>query len=527
MFSSIFSNRSNTPNGPVLEVTSDIPVLPIIWLWRFWLARGKLHILAGPSSTGKTTLALQVAATLTRGGTWPDGSQASMGRVVIWTCEDGIEDTIMPRLIACGVDQSKVYILRVTKENNRTRAFDFTRDLAPLAAKVGELGDVALVIIDSIVQVVTGNSNNNSQVRKDLDPLVKFAEQTNCAILGLTHVNKGSKKKDPLERVNGSTAIGALARLVWIVARDVTNHAGNGVPSSVLVRAKSNLGPTEGGFAYHVQGVDVPIDTFNTTHSSRVVWDYQLQGSPKEILDEAEGGGTGGGEASKREDRKQEAMTFLLALLASGPVPTEKVEEDAKLAGLSWATVRRASDDLRVKKYRAIGDSKWYWSLPAGPAGSESRQPGQTGFPGSSGTFNAGFRTFQADHIPSAFAASAGAVLGWANPSQASDAALGAMAPSEQPAAAGTPTHENGEQVAQVEQVAEAVDGIDVCTWHFMVDQCLKKYRMTSPPHDADEHAELRESIVESMLDAKVETDDVAWKARAKAALLNADFWFT
>lgn len=118
-----------------------------------------------------------------------------MGRVVIWTCEDGIEDTIMPRLIACGVDPSMVYILRVTKENNRTRAFDFTRDLAPLAAKVSELGDVALIIIDSIVQVVTGNSNNNSQVRKDLDPLVKFAEQTNCAILGLTHVNKGSKKK--------------------------------------------------------------------------------------------------------------------------------------------------------------------------------------------------------------------------------------------------------------------------------------------------------------------------------------------
>lgn len=114
---------------------------------------------------------------------------------MIWTCEDGIEDTIMPRLIACGVDPSRVYVLRVTNENNRTRTFEFTRDLVPLEAKVRELGDVALVIIDSIVQVVTGNSNNNSQVRKDLDPLVKFAEQTNCAILGLTHVNKGSKKK--------------------------------------------------------------------------------------------------------------------------------------------------------------------------------------------------------------------------------------------------------------------------------------------------------------------------------------------
>ncbi|PXX15211.1 AAA domain-containing protein [Paraburkholderia tropica] len=163
MFSNGWRNRRNCVNGPVLEVASEIPVLPVIWLWRFWLARGKLHILAGPPSTGKTTLALQVAATLTRGGTWPDGSQAPIARVVIWTCEDGIEDTIMPRLISCDVDPSRVYILRVTNENNRTRAFDFTRDLVPLEAKVRELGDVALVIIDSIVQVVTGNSNNNSK----------------------------------------------------------------------------------------------------------------------------------------------------------------------------------------------------------------------------------------------------------------------------------------------------------------------------------------------------------------------------
>lgn len=511
MFSSGWRNRRNYVSGPVLEVASEIPVLPVIWLWRFWLARGKLHILAGPPSTGKTTLALQVAATLTLGGTWPDGSLAPIGRVVIWTCEDGIEDTIMPRLIACGVDPSRVYVLRVTNENNRTRTFEFTRDLVPLEAKVRELGDVALVIIDSIVQVVTGNSNNNSQVRKDLDPLVKFAEQTNCAILGLTHVNKGSKKKDPLERVNGSTAIGALARLVWIVARDA-NRVCEGVQSSVLVRAKSNLGPTDGGFAYHVEGVDVPIDAVNITHSSKVVWDEPLWGSPKDILDDAEGAS-----ASGREDRKQEAMNFLLALLANGPIPAEKVQEEAKQAAVSWATVRRASDELGVRKYRAMGDTRWYWVLENGSAGGWHHQSGPTSMPGFSGAFDTMSGSAALARTADPFAGYADALLGWQTPSLQSTSA---PAP---------PMREIGEQDAQheqVEPVAETVGGIDDGLWRFMVNECLARYRAAPQPVDADEQVELRTAIVDSVLDTRVEVDDAEWIAAAKTSLLNADFWF-
>lgn len=512
MFSNGWRNRQNYPSGPVLEVATEIPVLPVIWLWRFWLARGKLHILAGPPSTGKTTLALQVAATLTRGGTWPDGSPAPIGRVVIWTCEDGIEDTIMPRLIAGDADPSRVYVLRVTNENNRPRTFDFTRDLVPLEAKVHELGDVALVIIDSIVQVVTGNSNNNSQVRKDLDPLVKFAEQTNCALFGLTHVNKGSKKKDPLERVNGSTAIGALARLVWIVARDA-NRVSEGVQSSVLVRAKSNLGPTDGGFAYHVEGVDVPVDAVNITHSSKVVWEEPLRGSPKDILDDAEGGS-----ASGREDRKQEAMNFLLALLANGSIPAEKVQEEARQAGVSWATLRRASDELGVRKYRAMGGTQWYWTLENGVAGGWQRHPESTSWPDASGPFNAMSRSaapMQTAYNP--FTGNAGLLLGW-------------RTPSPQPVAPAASTTrgigEQDEQHEQVEPADEVVDGIDGGMWSFMVGECLKKYRATAQPDDADEQAELRRAIIDSVLNIKVEVDDFEWIARARTALLNADFWF-
>lgn len=304
---------------------------------------------------------MAIAATLTNGGTWPDGSWATRGRVLIWTCEDGIEDTVMPRLVASGANLENVYILRETTENGRRRVFDFGRDLQRLEAKVRELGDVVLVVIDSIAQLVSGNSNSNTQVRKDLDPLVAFSEQTGIAILGLTHVIKGSRKKDPLDRVNGSTAFGAVARIVWIVARDESDRASDGVSRSVLVRAKSNIGPIHGGFAYHIDQADVPVNVMGIARSSKITWDGPLHGTPKDILNDAESG-----RESACDDRKLEAMGFLDALLANGPLPVEVVRQQAGEADMAWATVRRASDALRVKKFRPMGDVKWYWALKNG-----------------------------------------------------------------------------------------------------------------------------------------------------------------
>lgn len=515
MFSNILRNRSSSDNGPVLEVAIDIPVVTVPWLWIDWLARGKLHLLAGPPSTGKTTLALAVAATLTNGGTWPDGSWAARGRVLIWTCEDGIEDTIMPRLVASGANLENAYILRETSENGRRRAFDFGRDLQRLEAKVRELGDVVLIIIDSVAQLVSGNSNSNTQVRKDLDPLVAFAEQTGIAILGLTHVVKGSKKKDPLDRVNGSTAFGAVARIVWIVARQEGDRAGDGVSRSVLVRAKSNIGPIDGGFAYHIDAVTVPAGMAGVARSSKIAWDEQLEGAPRDILNDAEGC-----QASASDDRKQEAMDFLEVLLANGPQPVETVQQQAAQSRIAWATVRRAADALGVKKYRPMGDVKWYWTSENGSSGGAWQPLGPTSTPASpwisnnmsDATPNSMFRASNASLSPSA--APAGAVWGWAISSQQ-------RAMPQVPS-----THEKVEQHEQHEQVARAGDGIDSDMWNFMVNCCREKYQAAVPGPDDDE-CQIRESIVDFVLQQRVIDVDEAWVARAKATLLHAEFWYS
>lgn len=95
--------QRQTPQQPgwVVELTAavDIPVEKIQWIWPGWLPRGKLSILAGAGGCGKTTLSISLAATLSRGGDWPDGSKSeTAGNVVIWSGEDGIADTIIPRL---------------------------------------------------------------------------------------------------------------------------------------------------------------------------------------------------------------------------------------------------------------------------------------------------------------------------------------------------------------------------------------------------------------------------------------------
>ncbi|MEW8615742.1 MAG: AAA family ATPase, partial [Candidatus Thiodiazotropha sp.] len=84
---------------------------PIQWLWDGWLAAGKMHILAGVPGTGKTTISLGLAATITTSGRWPDGSRAEKGDVLIWSGEDDPQDTLIPRLHACGADLSRVHFV--------------------------------------------------------------------------------------------------------------------------------------------------------------------------------------------------------------------------------------------------------------------------------------------------------------------------------------------------------------------------------------------------------------------------------
>ena len=219
--------------------------------------------------------------------------------------------------------------------------------------KAALIDDLALLIIDPIVNAVAGDSHKNGEVRRSLQPVVDFGEKLSCAILGITHFSKGGQGKDPLERVTGSLAFGALARVVLATAK-----IADGINTKRIVcRAKSNIGLDGGGFSYSLEQKEVQSGIF----TSYAVWDEPLEGSARDLLAEPEQY-SGGSENSK--SALEEAKDFLIQILQDSEMSQKNIEEEAKGAGHSWATVRRAKVEINVISSKSILDKRWYWKLP-------------------------------------------------------------------------------------------------------------------------------------------------------------------
>lgn len=325
---------------------------PIRWLWPGWLARGKLHILAGAPGQGKTTIALAFAATVSKGGRWPDGRTCEAGNVLIWSGEDDPTDTLLPRLLAAGADPARCYFVEGVRVAGKVQPFEPARDMLALQRQAQKIGGVKLLVVDPVVSAVTGDSHKNTEVRRALQPLVDLASQLDAVLVGISHFSKGGAGGDPAMRVVGSVAFTAVARVVLVAAK--VSGAEGGGDRRVLARAKSNIGPDDGGFSYRIEQVE-PLAGIQASY---IEWEGAVEGSARDLLGEKEEGADQGAAASALG----EAEGFLVDLLAEGPCPSKHVEAEAKAAGISWRTVRRASVTLGIRK-RKLQDV-WYWEKP-------------------------------------------------------------------------------------------------------------------------------------------------------------------
>lgn len=327
---------------------------PIRWTWERWLARGKLHIIAGAPGTGKTTLALALAATQTCGGRWPDGTRTQTGNVLIWSGEDDIRDTLLPRLLAMGADPERVYFVGDTVADGKARPFDPSRDMETLAAEANRIGEVRLLIVDPVVNAVSGDSHKNTEVRRALQPLVDLIQRLDAVGLGVSHFSKNTAGRDPVERVTGSIAFGALPRVVFGTAK--TEEGGR-----VFVRAKSNIGPDGGGFEYQLEQATVPG---HALEASRVLWGAALEGQARELLATAEA-------VDEEHGLRDEIADWLQDLLYPGRMKSQEVQSKAKQSGFAWRTVQRTAKETGVvMKREGFGpDTVTYWSLaPVAPS---------------------------------------------------------------------------------------------------------------------------------------------------------------
>jgi putative DNA primase/helicase len=351
--------RHAAPLRPVGEAVSlirgtDIQVQSVRWLWEGFLACGKLTLLAGSPGCGKTTAAIKIAATLSTGGRWPCGGRLEAPRdVVVWSGEDDPSDTLLPRFLASGGDPKRIHFVGDVKQGRGHRSFDPAIDMPKLQHALSEINP-AMLIVDPIVSAIAGDSHKGAEVRRGLQPLVDACAALDCAVLGITHLSKGTAGRDPTERVTGSIAFAALARIVILCARA---EAKDGEESKrVFVRSKSNIGCDAGGFAYQVRSEYVPGHA--GLFASVAVWGAAVNTTAREALGEADHATDDEGASAQAE-----ALEFLRAELADGePKPTAELQKIAIANGIAWRTLRRAQKMLHIRPTK-VG-VKWCWVLP-------------------------------------------------------------------------------------------------------------------------------------------------------------------
>jgi hypothetical protein len=337
------------PAGPRLNVTtlSDVEPEEVNWLWPKRVARGKNTLLAGDAGLGKSYLSLDIAARVSIGGKWPDGGDVEQGNVLIVTAEDGIADTVRPRLDKLGADASRIHDIDLTVTTvGGSESLSFAKHIRLLEDEITKR-DAVLLIIDPVTALVGGSDTYKaSDVRQLLTPVVSMAERTGCAVLTIQHLNKRSSEHNALYRVSSSADFVAVARSGFLVALHPDDDS-----LRVFALIKSNLSAPADALGFRF------VDDVFSWESDPLDIDVSGLLTPPPSAEQR----------SVLEDAKE----FLAEVLADRPVSAEQVEVDAENAGISKSTLRRAKRLLGVKSERVSGGNEgrgyWEWSLPARP----------------------------------------------------------------------------------------------------------------------------------------------------------------
>jgi putative DNA primase/helicase len=260
--------------------------------------------------------------------------------------------------MACGGDRSRLHLVKgIRGGDGRTYPFDPAYDLDALTVQAGQVEDLHLLILDPVSSAVAGDSHKGSETRRGLQPVVDFATSSGAAVVGISHFSKGTAGRDPLERVIGSQAFGAVARLVMVTAKPKEETG-----SRCLVRAKSNIGPDGGGFEYELDRV--PVTTVGDIYGQRIDWGSELEGTALELLADAETP-----EVDEDLTKTAAAEQWIVNVLGTGKVDVKFLQDTASQAGHAWPTVKRAKRNLKSRGVTidvlksATWRGGWAWSL--------------------------------------------------------------------------------------------------------------------------------------------------------------------
>lgn len=344
---------------------SDIRSEKRKWLWKDRLAMGALGMIAGFPGEGKSTIAFDIAARITRGSVLPeDNMPVAQGAVLIMSGEDHEAQTIKPRLQAAGADMTQVFTIDATvneKDNLAARLISLGNDLMALGALIEKLRSegtvVRLIIIDPISAYLGGgDSYNNAKVRGMLTPLSKLAEKHNFAVLLVSHYKKSTTDTNALYKVTDSIAFVAACRTVLLTHREIDSD-GKPTGNKFLLNGKMNIIP-EGtpGLIYKTEAIKVTLEDGGAEDVPIVKWEGTTDLTPDEAM---------AASAEGAAEKQEFACVFLAEMLTDHPMTQKDVQERAVKRKISMATLRRAKKHLGIISSKGSFHGDWWWALPS------------------------------------------------------------------------------------------------------------------------------------------------------------------
>jgi len=345
-------NGAETKTILECKTFSDMEAKDYDWLWPGMICRGKVHTIAGDGGIGKTTILLNIGATITRGGIFEGETEpCTSQRVLYLSGEDDGDDTLMPRAKASGANLEK--LVQVPSQHGR-QIISILEHADILEETIKNYGNVGLFIIDPITAFCGRNFQNNSatDVRLVMSQLQQIASRTNTAIMVLTHLRK-DVTGSMLSRLLGSGAWTHGARVVMGVMRS-SEHGFN-----ILGKLKANITYTDGCFGYTLETKNIEGLTQEVPYADWV--DEKLSGCLSEY-EQAENVESSYGE------KKSKACTIISELLADGAKPHQDVKEACERQGIRGSTMKEAGKMLEVISTRTkTMPSTTTWELPKSP----------------------------------------------------------------------------------------------------------------------------------------------------------------
>ncbi len=322
---------------------ADVEAETVEWFWEGRIPYGKLTIIDGDPGTSKSLLTTDLTARITRGRAFPDGTPCEPSGVVMLAAEDGIADTIRPRLDAAGGDPAMVRVLNTLPDGKGgERGVTIPEDIPAIEKAVEQIG-AKLVIVDPLMGVLspTVNSNNDQAVRGALNPLLAMAHRTGVAVVVVRHLNK-SGGGSAMYRGGGSIGITGIVRSAFVVGENPDDEN-----ERILAHYKHNLSKGAASLSYTVRTA--------ANGAARIEWTGESLHTASDLLNVPTD--------PEEKSALDEAKEWLTDELKDRPMWAKTVQDNARRAGISESTLKRAKSALKVKSERET--EGWSWSIPS------------------------------------------------------------------------------------------------------------------------------------------------------------------